>query len=240
MQADLEVLEQALGYRFTERELLIRALTHSSVSNEIHPPAPKPALKKDNERLEFLGDSILGWLVGEWLYLRFDIFTEGQLSLLKNHVVSAAHLLSAAERLELGKYLRLGKGEESAGGRSKQRLLANAVEAVLAAIYLDGGSAPAKEFVLRFAIPEEGRLLELADATPPSDFRAELDRLCRERNLAAPQYIILGETGPGHARIFQAEVRLGGQVTAHGAGSSKKAASHEAARSACEMLKTAE
>src|SRR5580700_8598468 len=173
MSPNLDELEQALGYRFNDRALLIRALTHSSSANESSPSAAV----LDNERLEFLGDSVLGWLVSEWLFQRFRDFNEGQLSLLKNHLVSASHLLAAAHRLELGRYLHLGRGEETAGGRSKQRLLVNAFEAVLAAVYLDGGADAARAVIVQQAIPSEEELAGLAGAGPPRDFRAELERL---------------------------------------------------------------
>lgn len=117
------------------------------------PAAAAMQAQADNERLEFLGDSILGWLVSEWLFARFRDFTEGQLSLLKNHLVSATHLLAAAHRLDLGRYLQLGRGEETAGGRGKQRLLVNAFEAVLAAVYLDGGADPARDLLARYVMP---------------------------------------------------------------------------------------
>src|ERR1700743_1630877 len=148
MQSNLDELEQALGHRFTNRPLLARAVTHSSSANEA-PVAGTEAgeVHADNERLEFLGDAILGLLVSEWLFHRFGSFTEGQLSLLKNHLVSAAHLLDVAQKLDLGRYLQLGRGEESAGGRSKQRLLVNAFEAVFAAGYLDGGGSPGADIL---------------------------------------------------------------------------------------------
>jgi ribonuclease-3 len=233
VQPNLDELEQALGYRFTDRALLIRALTHSSSANESSPGSAS----LDNERLEFLGDSVLGWLVSEWLFERFRDFNEGQLSLLKNHLVSASHLLAAAHRLELGRYLHLGRGEETAGGRSKQRLLVNAFEAVLAAVYLDGQTAPARRILMQYAIPEEEELIRLAGAGPPHDFRAELDRLAREKNLPRPVYTLLGESGPGHARIFTVEVRVGREVAVKGEGSSKKAASHHAAEKVCALLR---
>jgi ribonuclease-3 len=233
VSANLDELEQALGYRFTDRELLVRALTHSSSANESHPGSTSP----DNERLEFLGDSVLGWLVSEWLFRHFGDYNEGQLSLLKNHLVSANHLLAAAHKLELGRYLHLGRGEETAGGRSKQRLLVNAFEAVLAAVYLDGQAAPAREILLRYAMPEEEELARLAGAGPPHDFRAELDRIAREKQLPRPVYALLGEAGPGHARVFTVEVRVGRDIVVKGDGSSKKAASHEAARAVCEILR---
>ena len=235
-------LEQALGYRFRDRTLLDRALTHSSSANEGLGAGPEQAAepecgRADNERLEFLGDSILGWLVSEWLFNRFPGFTEGQLSLLKNHLVSATHLLASAHRLDLGRYLHLGRGEETAGGRSKQRLLVNAFEAVLAAVYLDGGADAARSVIVQQAIPSEEELAELAGAGPPRDFRAELDRLARDRALPRPEYSLVGENGPGHCRVFMVEVRLGRELAATAAGSSKKSASHNAARQVCEMLR---
>ena len=233
MSANLDELEEALGYRFRDRELLVRALTHSSSANELHPGTRST----DNERLEFLGDSVLGWLVSEWLFDRFRDYTEGQLSLLKNHLVSAAHLLAAAHRLELGRYLHLGRGEETAGGRSKQRLLVNAFEAVLAAVYLDGQAAPAREILLRYAMPEDDELARLAGAGPPHDFRAELDRLSRDKGLPRPVYTLLGEAGPGHARTFTVEVKIGRDIAVRGEGTSKKAASHNAAREVCQLLR---
>jgi ribonuclease-3 len=180
---------------------------------------------------------VLGWLVSEWLFRHFGDYNEGQLSLLKNHLVSANHLLAAAHKLELGRYLHLGRGEETAGGRSKQRLLVNAFEAVLAAVYLDGQAAPAREILLRYAMPEEEELARLAGAGPPHDFRAELDRIAREKQLPRPVYALLGEAGPGHARVFTVEVRVGRDIVVKGDGSSKKAASHEAARAVCEILR---
>jgi ribonuclease III len=234
----LEELEEALEYRFKDRALLERALTHSSRINEVAPPGDSAAAGADNERLEFLGDSILGWLVSEWLFHRFPDFSEGQLSQLKNHLVSAAHLLAAAQRLDLGKYLKLGRGEDSAGGRTKQRLLANAFEALLAAIYLDGGADVGRAILLRYALPADEVLMQLAGAGPPHDFRAELERLARERNLPRPQYIPAGESGPGNARRYVIEVRAGRDFCASAEGSSKKAASHNAARELCRLLRT--
>ncbi len=234
MTPPLDELEEALGHKFADRALLVRALTHSSSANESRGPIPL-----DNERLEFLGDSVLGWLVSEWLFDRFRDYNEGQLSLLKNHLVSANHLLAVAHRLELGRYLQLGRGEETAGGRSKQRLLVNAFEAVLAAVYLDGHAEPARAILMRYAMPEEEELARLAGAGPPHDFRAELDRLTREKNLPRPVYTLLGEAGPGHARTFIVEVRVGRDIAVRGEGTSKKAASHQAALGVCELLRGA-
>ena len=179
---------------------------------------------------------MLGWLVSDWLFQHYPGFNEGQLSLLKNHLVSAAHLLAAAHALELGRYLQLGRGEESAGGRSKQRLLVNAFEAVLAAVYLDGGVDAARGVLMRHAMPAEDDLARLAGAGPPHDFRAELERIARDRKLPRPEYVLLGEAGPGHARTFTVEVRIGRDIAVAGEGSSKKLAAHHAARDVCRML----
>jgi ribonuclease-3 len=232
LQSDLDELESALGYRFTSRALLARAVTHSSSANE----SPAEGTQADNERLEFLGDSILGLLVSESLFNRFESFTEGQLSLLKNHLVSATHLLAVAHKFDLGRYLQLGRGEETAGGRNKQRLLVNAFEAVLAAVYLDGGMDAARDLVERYAMPPDEHLAELAGSGPPHDFRAELERLSRNLNLSRPLYALIGENGPGHARTFTIEVRVGKDYIAIGEGHSKKAASHSAARELCQLL----
>jgi ribonuclease-3 len=235
MQSNLEELEQALGHRFTDRALLVRAVTHSSSANETQSPETRLAAA-DNERLEFLGDAVLGWLVSDWLFVRFQDFTEGQLSVVKNHLVSAAHLLEVAHRLDLGRYLQLGKGEETAGGRSKQRLLVNAFEAVFAAVYLDGGADAARSLLPRYLIPDDDVMARWAGAGPPQDFRADLERLARDRQLPRPVYAVLQENGPGHARIFTVEVRVG-KDAATAEGSSKKIASHNAARAICETLR---
>jgi ribonuclease-3 len=237
MQSNLDELEQALGYRFISRPLLARAVTHSSSANEAQAPGSEAGeAHSDNERLEFLGDAILGWLVSEWVFEQFPDFNEGQLSLLKNHLVSATHLLAVAHQLELGRYLQLGRGEETAGGRGKQRLLVNAFEAVLAAVYLDGGAGPVREVLARYTLPAQEELRQLAGCGPPHDFRAELERLARDRTLPRPLYLVVREDGPGHARTFTVEVRVGREFSATAEGSSKKTASHNAARKVCELL----
>ncbi len=240
MQSSPEELELSLGYRFTNRALLARALTHSSSANELPSGAQAIAAPADNERLEFLGDAVLGLLVSESLFGRFRNFTEGQLSVLKNHLVSATHLLAVAHALDLGRYLQLGRGEETGGGRTKKRLLVNAFEAVLAAVYLDGGMDAARELVARYALPADDELARLVGSGPPHDFRAELERLSRERNLPRPLYSLVGESGPGHARTFTVEVRVGREYAAAAEGPSKKAASHNAARQICERLRAAD
>jgi ribonuclease-3 len=159
------------------------------------------------------------------------------LSLVKNHLVSATHLVDAAQKLDLGRYLQLGRGEETAGGRTKQRLLVNAFEAVLAAVYLDGGPDAARGLLTRYVVPEDDVVSEMAGAGPPHDFRAELERLTRDRNIPKPDYTLAGETGPGHARKFIVQVRAGKDIAASGEGSSKKLAAHNAAREACRLIR---
>ncbi len=222
-------LEAALGYSFRDPSLLRRAVTHSSSANEAVGGEPVT----DNERLEFLGDSILGWIVSEWVFEHYRQFAEGQLSLVKNYVVSAAHLLAAARRLDLGRYLHLGRSEETGGGRHKQRILANAFEALIAAVYLDGGPAAARDLIFRFVIPTDEEVESIAAAGPPHDYRAELERLAIARNLPKPVYSVVNETGPAHARTFSVTVRVGRDLSVTAEGGSKKSASHNAARLLC-------
>ena len=236
MKPNLEDLEKLLGYSFNDRALLVRALTHSSSANEAGDSSNSSLGPLDNERLEFLGDSILGWLVSELLFQRFPGFNEGQLSLLKNHLVSSSHLQYAARQLQLGEFLQLGKGEESAGGRGKQRLLVNTFEAVLAAIYLDGGVEAARHLIVAHALPETVELERMAGCGPPQDYRAELDRISRERDLSRPEYRLVSESGPGHARVFTVEARLGKDLVFSADGPSKKAAAHKAAQEICRRL----
>ena len=236
MQSSLDELEAVLNHRFRDHSLLVCALTHSSSANEAQPANPS-SLQVDNERLEFLGDSVLGFVVSEFLFNSFSGFSEGQLSLLKNHLVSAAHLLDVAHKIELGRYLQLGRGEETAGGRSKQRLLVNAFEAVLAAVYLDAGMDAARDLIARWALPPLEELERIAGTGPPHDYRAELERLARDNNLPRPLYSMTGETGPGHSRVFTVEVRVGKGYAASGEGASKKAAAHHAARKVCDMVR---
>jgi ribonuclease III len=152
-------------------------------------------------------------------------------------VVSATHLLAAARRLDLGQYLHLGRGEETAGGRSKQRLLVNAFEAVLAAVYLDGGAEVARDLVFRFVIPAEDEVEKLTGAGPPHDYRAELEQLTRERNLPKPVYTLVSETGPGQARVFVIEARVGRDIARTAEESSKKKAAHAAAKQVCALIR---
>jgi ribonuclease-3 len=223
MSAPLEELEARLGHAFRDRELLLRALTHRSFSQN---PLESPS--SDNEQLEFLGDSVLGLLVSDALLARCPDFPEGKLSRLKAHLVSARHLHTVALALGLGEFLRLGKGEESSGGRQKRMLLANAVEAILGAIYLEGGLDPCRRLLEQYIL--RGISLDEMGATPvPGDPKCELQEFAQARKLPAPRYVVIEERGPDHSKVFIVEARLGKQAAASAAGSSKKAASQEAA-----------
>jgi ribonuclease-3 len=227
MSADLERLEGAIGYAFRDRNLLVRALTHSSHAYE---KTQQPL--SDNEQLEFLGDSVLGFLISEYLLERHPEYREGRLSILKNYLVSASHLYEVAQGLRLGEYLLLGRGEEMSGGRVKKGLLADAIEALIAALYLDGGIETARQFVRRSVAgpaPDE----DTADATF-TNFKGALQEVARTLNLPAPRYSVVSEQGPAHARTFTVEVRLGSAWTAHAEGESKKTAGQRAAQ---EILK---
>jgi ribonuclease-3 len=230
MRADLEALENAAGYRFGSRDFLIRALTHTSHAYE---KGQQPL--NDNEQLEFLGDAVLGFLISECLVKSYPAYREGRLSIIKNYLVSASRLHEAAQKLELGEYLLLGRGEELSGGRIKKGLLADAVEALIAAIYLDGGIEAAREFVVRH-IFATGAEHEPGAETPFTNFKGALQEIARSLNLPSPRYSILSEHGPAHARRFTVEVRIGENLAGRAEGDSKKAAGQMAARAVFEQL----
>jgi ribonuclease-3 len=223
--ADLSLLESRLGYTFRNRDLLVRALTHKSWAYEQTPGVREWV---DNEQLEFLGDSVLGFLTSEVLIGRYPKLTEGRLSKLKSHLVSAAHLHGVAAFLTVGPYLLLGRGEELSGGREKKALLGDALEALIAAVYLDGGLEPARRLVEEFVIgtPEECESLALVQT---SDAKTTLKELAQAKKLPAPKYSVIHEDGPGHAKVFTVEARLGRDYMGRGQGTSKKSAEQAAA-----------
>ncbi len=232
MSAELEALEAALEYAFQNRDLLRRALTHKSCSQEKR--AEVSPSTGDNERLEFLGDSILGFLVSELLLERHPALAEGRLSKLKAHLVSAAHLHVVAERVNLGRNLLLGRGEEKSGGRAKRTLLANALEALIAAVYLDGGMPAAREMVQRLIVGAEEQP-EVADVAL-ADYKGALQEAAQARGLSQPRYALVKECGPDHAKTFTVEVRVGQQWSSLAEGCSKKSAGQAAARFLLEEL----
>jgi ribonuclease III len=223
VELESEVLEAALGYHFASRELFARAFTHRSSVYE----KTSSAAATDNERLEFLGDAILGFVVSDVLVEAHPDYPEGRLSKLKAHLVSASHLHEVAARLRLGDYLLLGRGEEMSGGREKKALLANAVEALIAALYLDGGIEPARRFILQQVIGEGQPSNEVALAT---DYKSALQELAQSRKLPQPRYAIVEERGPEHAKTFLVEVRVGREWVTRAEGLSKKSAGQKAAQ----------
>ena len=243
MRADLDALEAAIGHCFGNRQLLNRALTHSS---HVHEQAPalsaENGLPRDNEQLEFLGDSVLGFLISEDLLERNPDAPEGRLSKLKAHLVSATWLHEAAKRLRLGDYLQLGRGEEMSGGRAKKTLLVDALEALIAALYLDGGIDAARGFVQRFVVaPGVAAAGSSAEQLPRAitDFKSALQELAQARRLPPPRYVILRERGPEHSKTFTIEVRVGREWVGQAEGGTKKSAAQKAAREVYERLQPA-
>jgi ribonuclease III len=223
MSERLRLLESALGYSFQNSSLLDGALTHSSAANErINRTA------RDNEQLEFLGDSVLGFIISDYLYRRFSKLTEGQLSKIRARLVSSASLYRIAVNLELGEFLHLGKGEEKTGGRRKRALLANALEALVAAVYLDGGTDAARDFVLR-AFQEDFAAIEGGNFYF-NDYKSQLQERLQALHLPPAEYLVVKETGPEHQKYFSVELRVQGTKLTEGHGENKKSAEQEAAR----------
>ena len=220
----MEDLQFELGYTFKNTRLLKQALTHSSHANE------KKTGEDDNEQLEFLGDSVLGFLVSDFLFQAHPSLNEGQLSKLKGFFVSSANLVKYAERVHLGSYLHLGKGEEKTGGRTKQALLVDALEAVLGAIYLDSGIEEARRLMLRFLEPQIEDVEE--SERQLTDFKTELQEQLHARHLGRAEYTVASEEGPDHQKLFTVDVIIDGESAARGVGLTKKAAEQAAARQA--------
>jgi ribonuclease III len=235
-----ESLEAALGYRFQNRGLLARALTHRSSVHErnasatgLEGAATDAVPVRDNEQMEFLGDAILGFVVSDELVAAHSDYPEGRLSKLKAQLVSAAHLYAVAARLQLGNYLLLGRGEEMSGGREKKALLANAVEALIAALYLDGGIDPVRSFILRYIVGEAEPMAEAALAT---DYKSALQELAQAMKLPQPRYEIVEERGPEHAKTFLVEASVGREWASRAEGLSKKSAGQKAAQDLLRQL----
>ena len=240
-------LEESLGHRFQRPELLEQALTHSSQAREVEALSAAGAASGrglsggDNEMLEFLGDAVLGLVTSEALFHRFPEFQEGHLSKLRAHLVGQRHLLRVAEQLRIGDYMRLGRGEEKSGGRNKASLLVDALEAILAALYLDGGWAVARDFILRAIVePELAHMKLETTAIPVMDFKSALQEALQARGGAQPTYILVKEEGPEHKKTFTVEVRLPeaglGQFVGRAQGPTKKRAEQDAARQALEHI----
>lgn len=248
-QRGLSELEKVLDHSFGNVELLVRALTHSSLAfdravdairnNGAHNSAPDA----DNEQLEFLGDAVVGLLVADWLYGNFPELEEGELSRLRAHLVSRKHLGQVAAALELGGEMRLGRGEERSGGRKKAALQANCIEAVIGALYLDGGLEASRKFVERHVVvPFAAELRrKLGRDGNIGDHKSALQEHLQAHKSGVPQYVVKAESGPDHRKRFLVEVRLAPadsqpRMLARGIGPTKKKAEQEAARRAYERL----
>lgn len=219
-------LEDAIGYHFHNISLLQNALTHSSYANERWHNS-----LLSNERLEFLGDSILGMLVAEYLFRSFPDRPEGELTRMRADMVCEKTLASIANRIHLGDHLLLGHGEEQGGGRNRNSILADAVESVIAACFLDGGLEAALGFIQQFVLVEVP-VTRLHNA----DYKTQLQELVQQKRNQVLSYALVGQSGPDHDKHFEVEVALNGTVVGEGVGSSKKRAEQDAARDAIEKL----
>ncbi len=226
--ADLATLQQTLEVSFKDAALLEQALVHSSYLNE----NPGLALTS-NERLEFLGDAVLGLIVAEKLYRDYPRFSEGTMTKLRAALVRRETLARIAKTIRLGDYLYLGKGEEAGGGRIKPANLASGLEAVIAAVFLDQGPANARDFILRLLNAELEKAVSQGTGV---DYKSELQQLTQSREQKTPVYQVIEATGPDHSKTFTVEVKLGEAVLGRGTGTSKKTAETKAARSALERF----
>ena len=220
-------LETAIGYRFRNITLLQNALTHSSYANERWHNS-----LMSNERLEFLGDSILGMVVAEYLFRTFPDRPEGELTRMRADMVCEKTLARVAAHIELGRHLMLGNGEEQGGGRSRDSILADAVESVIAASFLDGGMDAARQFIQKFVLVEVP-VKQLHNA----DYKTALQELVQQKKNQTLSYALVGESGPDHDKRFEVEVSLNGRVIGTGSGSSKKRAEQMAAQNALNQMK---
>lgn len=222
----MKTLETKLGYQFQTPKLLDHALTHSSYANEHHLGSIS-----SNERLEFLGDSVLGMIVADHLYRTFPDLPEGDLTRIRANLVCEGSLVLVAKEWDLGRYLKLGKGENACGGRSRPSILADAVEAVLAAVFLDGGLEHDRDIIQRFLLD---RMEQVNRAS--RDHKTYLQELVQRKSGQVLSYELIGESGPDHNKTFQMQVLLNGQPIGQGTGHSKKEAEQAAANAAIERL----
>jgi ribonuclease-3 len=229
LRDEFDTLQQAIEYRFRDRGLLEHAMTHTSRANE-----DVSGGVIDNESLEFLGDAVLGFIVADLLFHAFPEFNEGQKSKVKAALVSTATLARQAERLSLGDHLLLGRGEEKTGGRRKQALLADGYEALIAAIYLDGGVEQARAFIAREFAP---LVSDVRRTGLVGDHKSALQEFLQSNDEALPEYRLAGTVGPDHRKLFQIQVVVRDQVLGEAIAPSKKEAEQEAARVALEKIR---
>ena len=221
---DFSLLEERIGYKFKDISLLENAMTHSSYANEKHNS------RECNERLEFLGDSVLGVITAEYFYHNLNHLPEGEMTKKRAACACEKSLFSFAKEIDLGEYLLLGKGEERTGGRKRASVLADAFEALIAAIYLDGGLDEARRFVLDFVKKAADQQMKFRD------YKTELQEIIQKNPLEHLSYVLVGESGPDHDKRFEVEVNLNSNVVGYGVGRSKKLAEQQAAKQALELM----
>lgn len=221
--ASLEELEQAVGHTFTNRSLLETALTHTSYANEAR------HRMKHNERLEFLGDSVLQIVVADYLFTHKNM-PEGELTRMRANLVCEGALFEFAQTIHLGEYLRLGRGEERGGGRTRPSVVSDAFEAVIAALYLDGGLETARRFILPFITAA------ITDAAAEEDYKTHLQEIIQQNRTEKLRYVVTAESGPDHNKQFQIEVYLNSNCIGRGEGHSKKVAEQAAAKEALALM----
>ena len=226
-----DLLQSSLGYRFKALALLEEALTHSSLVNEQKTESPH-----HNERLEFLGDAVLSLAISEYLASVLPQSSEGALSKVKARLVSEASLAQAARRLGLGDHLKLGRGEDRSKGREKDSLLADALEAVLAAVHLDGGFEASRSVTRRIFAEELTHVAAQQEQPGAGDYKTQFQEWCQKRHDTLPRYATVRETGPDHQKLFEVELSIQGQVVGRGSGRSKKEAEQQAAKQALQQL----
>ncbi|HET6370711.1 MAG TPA: ribonuclease III [Nitrospiria bacterium] len=227
--SELNELEKRLSYTFQKQILLMQALTHKSYLNEV-----RDRSVQDNERFEFLGDAVLDLVMSEELLWRFPHESEGELSKMKAKLVSEVSLTKVARSLDLGRFLLLGKGEEVTQGREKSSILSDALEAVIAAVYIDGGLQNARTMVLRHF---SSQISDLLRPESRGDYKTELQEFCQQEFGLLPVYRTVRESGPDHQKIFEVRIEIKGEIFGNGVGKSKKEAEQAAACTAMERLR---
>ena len=223
----MKELETLIDYNFKNKKLLQQALTHSSYANE-----HRGSNIKHNERLEFLGDAVLSIVVADYIYANCPDLPEGELTKLRSVLVCEKTLFKFGKTIDLGSFLYLSKGEKNGGGDKRPSIVSDAFEAVIAAIYLDGGMEPAKEFILRFVVPE----IKNQNKKPFKDYKTTLQEIVQKNPGEKIDYILVSESGPDHNKHFVFEVHLNSNVIGKGGGRSKKEAEQNAAREALELM----
>ena len=226
LKTHLKELYREIGYNFKDVDLVTTALTHSSYANEVRNGT------KYNERLEFLGDSVLSIVVSDYIYLHCPELPEGKLTTLRASLVCEKSLYAYAKQINLGKFMRLSRGEKRSGGDDRPSILSDAFEALIAAIYLDGGIEPAKKFILRFVIPD----IKSSKPKKFKDYKTALQEIIQKNPEERLSYVLVKETGPDHDKHFVVEVHLNSNVIGKGGGRSKKEAEQQAARVALELM----